>query len=132
MNCRIQKPSRYLQDWKHGSTSRFGNVRAYEPMPPPPPAGQREGFDPALFPLKIVKLDFDLNPSKRGWDKFKLSLPPAVRSRHLEDPVYGPDWAELRDFDDKPIGHDLCGNDSFFFTKNTLFIWTPYSEFLFQ
>ena len=36
----------------------------------PPPAGQREGFDPALFPLKIVKLDFDLNPSKRGWDKF--------------------------------------------------------------
>ena len=109
-------------------------MRAYEPNPPPPPAGQREGFDPELFPLKIVKLDFDLNPSKRGWDKFKLSLPPAVRSRHLDDPVYGPDWGELlRDFDEKRIGHDLCGNYSYLFIKfYRLFVWNSDPEVLCQ
>ena len=36
-------------------------------------------------------------------------MPPAIRSRHLEDPVYGPSWKEiLRDFDQKPLERFCC------------------------
>ena len=59
-------------------------------------------MDPAAFPLKLIKLDFDQNPKKKGWDKVKLAIPPAVRARHLEDPVFGGEWRDLlADFDMK-------------------------------
>ncbi|CAK9077267.1 unnamed protein product [Durusdinium trenchii] len=86
-------------EWKAGKSPRFANVRPYEKDPPPPPPGQGE-VDPSAYPLKVVKLDFDVDPSKKGWDRLKLSIPPCIRSRHIEDPVYGPEWTNLlADFD---------------------------------
>ena len=90
------------QDWKGGRTASFGNVRPYEPEPPAPAPGQRTGLDLSLYPLKLVKLEIDANPGKKGWSRMKVSLPPSVRSRHLEDPVFGPEWKNLMiDFDEK-------------------------------
>lgn len=88
------------QEWKSGKSPHFANVRQYEKDPPAPPPGQE--VDPSLFPLKLVKMEYDINPSKKGWDKIKLSIPPVIRSRHLDDPVFGPEWVELlNDFDVK-------------------------------
>ncbi|CAL1147634.1 unnamed protein product [Cladocopium goreaui] len=90
-----------LEEWKCGKTGRFGNVRPYEPTPPVVQPGSRQ-FDLSSFPLKLVKLDIDLVSGKKGWARFKVSLPPHVRSRHLEDPVYGAEWKSLMlDFDEK-------------------------------
>ena len=92
------------QEWKSGKSSNFASARPYEKEPPPPPPGHGE-VDPTAYPMRLVKLDFDVNPSKKGWDKIKLSIPPATRGRHLEDPVFGPTWKELlADFDSKHFG----------------------------
>lgn len=61
-------------------------------------------LDPSSYPLKLVKLEYDVNPSKKGWEKFKLILPPSVRSRHMDDPIYGAEWKDLmHDFDEKQL-----------------------------
>ena len=92
------------QEWKKGSSSTLGSVRQYEPNPPPQAPDSLA--DPSKFPLRLVKLEVDMNPALKGWNRFKISLPPAIRSRHLSDPVYGPDWASLlKDFDSKLLGH---------------------------
>ena len=93
------------QEWKSGKHARFGNVRPYENDPPPPPPGSE--LDPSSFPLKLVRLEYDVNPSKKGWDRFKISIPPAIRSRYIDDAIYGPEWkALLLDFDEKYL--TLC------------------------
>ena len=78
----------------------FGNVRAYQPSPPPGP-GTAE-INLSDYPLKLVKLEYDVNPSKKGWEKLKISIPPSVRQRHIDDPIHGQEWKDiLNDFDDK-------------------------------
>ena len=78
----------------------FGNVRAYQPSPPQGP-GTTE-LDLSAYPLKLVKLEYDVNPSKKGWEKLKITIPPAIRQRHIDDPIHGQEWKEiLNDFDDK-------------------------------
>ena len=73
-------------------------VRPYEHRPPP----TTKTVDLAQFPFALIKVEVDVNPNKKGLQKYKLSLPPAVRSRHLEDPVYGPSWKDIiHDFDSK-------------------------------
>lgn len=50
-------------------------------------------------------MDYDVNPAKKGWEKLKLSIPPNIRSRHIDDPVFGADWKDLlNDFDAKFSG----------------------------
>lgn len=100
-------PNRFMQESKSGNTTHFGNVRKYEKDPPPPPPGQSD-VDPASFPLKLVKLEWDINPGKKGLEKMKLSIPPAIRARYIDDPIYGAEWRDLlTDFDSKQFG---CGN----------------------
>ncbi|CAK8990644.1 unnamed protein product [Durusdinium trenchii] len=70
-----------LEEWKSGKSSNFASARPYEKEPPPPPPGHGE-VDPTAYPMRLVKLDFDVNPSKKGWDKIKLSIPPATRGRY--------------------------------------------------
>lgn len=77
-------------------------MRAYEEEPPAPPPGQKQGVDLNNFPLKIIKLEIDQNPAKKGWNRMKASIPVAIRQRHMDDPVYGPEWRNLMlDFDEK-------------------------------
>ncbi|CAK9074968.1 Uncharacterized protein SCF082_LOCUS36423 [Durusdinium trenchii] len=88
-----------MEEWKSGQHKTLGPVRAYEPKPPEPVG---KDVDPAKFPLRLVKLDYDSSPSAKGWQKFRVSLPPAVRARHVDDPVFGEAWKDLlRDFDAK-------------------------------
>lgn len=92
------------QDWKNGHTSSFGNVRAYQPTPPQTPGASKE-VDLNTFPFKLVKVEYDMNPGKKGWDKLKILLPPNIRQRHVDDPIHGGEWREiLCDFDAKHFG----------------------------
>ncbi|CAK9003468.1 unnamed protein product [Durusdinium trenchii] len=84
-------------EWKSGSPT-FGKCRPYEPRPPPTPANQK--IDLANFPVRLVKIEYDLAPGKKGWQQYKVSIPPAVRGRYVDDIVYRNEWAELlKDFD---------------------------------
>ena len=59
-------------------------------------------MDLNAFALKLVKLEYDMNPAKKGWEKLKISIPPSVRQRHVDDPIHGAEWKELlAEFDDK-------------------------------
>ena len=90
------------QEWKSGNHDTLGKVRAYEPNPPAAPEGS--GLDPSKYPLRLVKMDVDPNPTLKGWSKIKLSIPPAARARHMDDQIYGPSWRDLlTDFDNKHI-----------------------------
>ena len=54
------------------------------------------------FPLRLVKLDVDMSPGLRGLQKYKISIPPVIRARYIDDQVYGEEWkALLKDFDTK-------------------------------
>lgn len=73
----------------------MGNVRRYDPTPPPP-----ADIDLDKFPLKLVTLETDA--SKKGWSRYKFSLSNEVRSRHLQDPIHSQQWKDLiTDFDRK-------------------------------
>ncbi|CAL1172840.1 unnamed protein product [Cladocopium goreaui] len=88
-----------LEEWKRGNHKHLGQVRAYEPKPP---ASSATDVDPNQYPLKLIKLDYDPNPSLKGWNKFRISIPPGVRARYIDDQVFGEDWSNiLKDFDQK-------------------------------
>ena len=98
-SLQAQSPVLNRQEWKRGNHNYLGQVRAYEPKPP---AGTTKDVDPNQYPLKLIKLEYDPNPSVRGWQKFRISIPPAVRARYIDDQVFGEDWANiLKDFDHK-------------------------------
>ncbi|CAK9001480.1 Uncharacterized protein SCF082_LOCUS6940 [Durusdinium trenchii] len=81
-------------DWKHGG-SLMGNVRKYDPVPPP-----SESLNTSEFPLKLAKLT--VNPALKGVKKYRIELANEVRARYLDHPVYGGDWRSLiLDFDRK-------------------------------
>ena len=97
------------QDWKSGNTASFGNVRAYQPTPPPPQPGVSSEVDLGQFAFKLVKVEYDMNPSKKGWDRMKVSIPVAVRQRYVDDPIHAGEWRSfLADFDEKHYGVNLC------------------------
>ena len=100
-SLQAQSPVLYRQEWKRGNHKHLGQVRAYEPKPP---ASSATDVDPNQYPLKLIKLDYDPNPSLKGWNKFRISIPPAVRARYIDDQVFGEDWSNiLKDFDQKPF-----------------------------
>ena len=100
-SLQAQSPVLYRQEWKRGNHKHLGQVRAYEPKPP---ASSATDVDPNQYPLKLIKLDYDPNPSLKGWTKFRISIPPAVRARYIDDQVFGEDWSNiLKDFDQKPF-----------------------------
>lgn len=83
----------------------LGDVRRYDPSPP-----QMEEVDPLKFPLKLASLEVD--DTKKGWDRFKVSLSNDVRKRHLDDPVNSQQWKDLiLDFDKKNLtySHQVLG-----------------------
>ena len=93
------------QEWKVGNHTTLGNVRRFEPNPPP---ASENSIELANFPLTIVKLDYDVDPNKKGWEKFRVSLPTGVRARYVDDAIYGAEWANLlADFDKKLLSSDL-------------------------
>lgn len=94
-------PSLHLpQEWKAGNHATLGNVRPYEPNPPPPAPGRE--VDPSKFPLRLARVDIDPSPALKGWDKYRVSIPPAARARHMEDAIFGEEWKRLlHDFDKK-------------------------------
>ena len=52
-----------------------------------------------------MKIEYDLAPGKKGWQQYKVSIPPAVRGRYVDDIVYRNEWAELlKDFDNQFFG----------------------------
>ncbi|CAK9038707.1 unnamed protein product [Durusdinium trenchii] len=52
------------------------------------------------FTFKLASVEED--GSKRGWDRYKISLSNEVRKRHLEDPIHSEQWKNLLvDFDRK-------------------------------
>lgn len=40
-------------------------------------------------------MEYDATPGKRGWERYKVSLPASIRARHVEDVVHGADWKQL-------------------------------------
>lgn len=76
----------------------MGNVRKYDPVPPP-----SESLNTSEFPLKLAKLT--VNPALKGVKKYRIELANEVRARYLDHPVYGGDWRSLiLDFDRKCLG----------------------------
>eukprot|EP00435_Cladocopium_sp_Y103_P057869 s1201_g20.t1 len=74
-------------------------IKALINKPPPPSEGTQ--VDPANFPLRLVKLEVT-NPTLKGWDKYRVSIPPAIRARYMEDQVFGEEWKQLlKDFDSR-------------------------------
>lgn len=73
----------------------MGDVRGYDPTPPP-----AEKLDVNNFPLKLAKLQVDT--SKKGLQKYRITLSNETRSAHLSDPINGGNWRNLiLDFDRK-------------------------------
>ena len=60
------------------------------------------------FPLRVVKIEWDVSPNKKGWDRFKVSIPPTTRGRYADDQIYAQEWSQLmKDFDKKPFVRSL-------------------------
>ncbi|CAK9051467.1 Uncharacterized protein SCF082_LOCUS28243 [Durusdinium trenchii] len=76
-----------MQEWKAGNLTCLGKVRRYEAKPPPALPGKES--DVNNFPLRIVKLEVDIDPTKRGWSKFKISIPVSTRMRYADDAIHG-------------------------------------------
>lgn len=71
----------------------MGNVRAYDPCPPP-----QERVDLNNFPLKMAELKVD--SSQKGIRKYRVMLSNEVRAAHLSDPAHSGNWRSLiLDFD---------------------------------
>ncbi|CAK9003137.1 Uncharacterized protein SCF082_LOCUS7617 [Durusdinium trenchii] len=81
-------------DWKKGG-KMMGKVRPYDPVPPP-----QEKVTTSDFPLKLAKMTVD--GSKKGIEKYVITLSNEIRSMHLDHPVHGGVWRDLIvDFDKK-------------------------------
>lgn len=90
------------QEWKAGA-STFSNARAYEPRPPPLAPDKK--VELTSFPVRLVKIECDMNPEKKGWSKYKVTIPTAIRARYMEDVIYASEWSELlSDFDKRLFG----------------------------
>ena len=81
-------------------------MRRYEATPPAPTPGKEADLN--NFPLRLVKLELDVDPNKKGWNRFKISIPTAIRARYADDAIYGGEWqALLTDFDKRLYGLKL-------------------------
>ncbi|CAK9086813.1 Uncharacterized protein SCF082_LOCUS41059 [Durusdinium trenchii] len=84
-----------LQAWKKGDHC-VGEVRAYNPTPPPTDSE----IDVASYNFKVVQVTVDNR--KVGWDRFQVKLPAEVRASYYRDIVYGAEWrALMKDFDQR-------------------------------
>ena len=73
----------------------MGNVRPYDPTPPPV-----DKVDLSSYPLKLAKLS--LNNKAKGIKKYVIELSNEDRGLHLENPLFAPQWRSLiQDFDKK-------------------------------
>lgn len=85
------------QGWKAGNHC-MGDVRPYQPEPPA--ARDEDNVDPKDYEFKLVVCE--VNNTKKGWDRYKFTLPSHVRSMYARDIVYGADWrALLQEFDER-------------------------------
>ena len=90
----VEIPS-HLEDWKEECRILGPNVRQWDPNPP-----QAETLNVNEIQLKLAKISVD--PSKQGWESFRITLSNEVRALHLNDPVHAPAWKDLIvDFDRK-------------------------------
>ncbi|CAL1132158.1 unnamed protein product [Cladocopium goreaui] len=86
-----------LQGWKAGNHC-MGDVRPYQPEPPA--AREEDNVDPKDYEFKLVVCE--VNNTKKGWERYKFTLPSHVRSMYARDIVYGADWrALLQEFDER-------------------------------
>ena len=70
-------------------------MRPYDPQPPP-----FSQLDMDKYPLKMATLSRD--DSKKGWDKYKITLSNEIRAKYVDDPIHAPLWKDLiLDFDKK-------------------------------
>ena len=110
-----------------GNHNTLGKVRRYEATPPQPIPGKES--DLSQFPLRLVKLDFSADPKATGWDKYRISIPPTIRGRYLDDAIYSAEWKSLmNDFDAKLLLNVLMA--IFYLFQNLVlnligFIWLP-------
>ena len=75
----------------------MGNVRPYDPTAP-----AAATVDMEKYPLKLAKVAMD--PSKKGWERFRVTLSNEVRSMYMDDAIHSPKWKDLvLDFDRKPL-----------------------------
>ena len=76
----------------------MGDVRPYDPSAPAAAA-----VDLEKYPLKLAKVAMD--PSKKGWERFRVTLSNEVRSMYVDDAIHSPKWKDLvLDFDRKLLG----------------------------
>ena len=76
----------------------MGGVRQYDPSAP-----AAITVDLEKYPLKMAKVAMD--PSKKGWERFRVTLSNEVRSMYMDDAIHAPKWKDLvLDFDRKPLG----------------------------
>ncbi|CAL1173949.1 unnamed protein product [Cladocopium goreaui] len=86
-----------IEEWKAGSHV-MGDVRPYDPSAPAAAA-----VDLEKYPLKLAKVAMD--PSKKGWERFRVTLSNEVRSMYVDDAIHSPKWKDLvLDFDRKFCG----------------------------
>lgn len=51
------------------------------------------------FPLKLASIEVD--ESKKGWGRYKISLGNDIRKRHLDDPVQTSSWSLTKSYPSK-------------------------------
>lgn len=73
----------------------LGNVRPYDPTPP-----AASELDIRKFPLKMATVT--RGDSKKGIEKYRITLSNEIRSKYVDDVIHAPQWKELiLDFDKK-------------------------------
>ena len=81
--------------------SSLGAVRRYEPKPPVSPESD---VDLAIFPLQLVKVEYNMDSKLKGVEKYRITIPPNIRARYIDDAVYSTEWQNLMgDFDKKSL-----------------------------
>lgn len=79
----------------------MGNVRPYDPTPTDPPNDVKI----SAFGFKLVQVELVDAKKKEFSQKYKITVPAALRARYSDDVVFRGDWASLlNDFDKKFFG----------------------------
>ncbi|CAK9013583.1 unnamed protein product [Durusdinium trenchii] len=90
-----------MMEWKAVNHSSLGAVRRYEPKPPVSPESD---VDLANFPLQLVKVEYNMDSKLKGVEKYRITIPPNIRARYIDDAVYSTEWQNLMEDFDKKFG----------------------------
>lgn len=89
----------------------MGNVMPYESTLVDPP----DDVKLSDFSFKLVSVETADLKKKSFNEKYKIKLATSIRSRYIDDVIFGSDWRELlKDFDTKCFGFHWCSQKYIF------------------